>query len=69
MAYVTHTSDGVIPHLKIRMGAHEIDAPVKITVGAVSRGSKVSPVRDSNGYLIYVAPGGKEIRHHKYSRA
>lgn len=66
MAHVTHTTDGIIPHIKIRMGKHDIEAPVKIVIGKVSTGSRVSPVRDCNGYLVYAAPGGKDIRHSQY---
>lgn len=72
MSYNTLTHEGLIPHLQYQWGEYLIDAPVKIRYREYGKidakiGMGVFPIRDTDGYLIYAAPGGGEIRHHQYA--
>ena len=61
-AFQTHTTEGLIPHLRVELASGSIIyAPVSVTGKRTKGGMKVIPRRDSSGRLLYAMPGGTTV--------
>ena len=55
--YYTHTTDGIVPHLRARIGGYDMCMPVKIRT---NRTGAPDAVKDKYGY-VYSLPAGRVI--------